>query len=121
MMFITHHNKKRRDIEPTFFFLPNPCRITRAQSHVCAFDVNQRYRPISLEEKPYGIMMLVDKTPEVEEDLGTVITPSIKSDDEADATKAFEWTPPEHLDAQMSGERDVVNGSCDTCESSKKK
>merc|ERR1712037_658215 len=115
------NNKKRRDIEPTFFFLPNPCRITQAQSHVCAFDVNQRYRPISLEEKPYGIMMLVDKTPEVEEDLGTVITPSIKSDDEADAPEAFEWTPPEHPNAQISGERDEDNKSGDISKSSTNK
>lgn len=75
------------NIEPKFFFLSNPCRITRAQSLVCAFDSNQRYIPIFLQKNPHGIIMLVDKNPNEKEDLGAVINPSIKFDDKFDASK----------------------------------
>merc|ERR1712157_92722 len=67
-------DKTTCNIEPTSFFLSNPCRITRAQSLVCAFDSNQRYIPVCLQKNPYGIIMLVDKNPGEKEDLGTVIS-----------------------------------------------
>jgi len=94
--------KSKREVEPTTFRLPNPCRITKAQAEVCAFDVNQRYRPIHHEERPCGVIMVTDSTPGEDEDLGTVKAPSIESEDEADPPEPFEWTPPNHPDAQRS-------------------
>ena len=93
----TKPKKKKREPEPTLFRISNPARITTAQANVCAFDLNQRYRPIRPEEKPYGVIMLTDSTPgEDEEELGAVKTPS--EEDEADPPEAFEWTPPGHPD-----------------------
>lgn len=89
--------RKKREPEPTSFRITNPARITTAQANVCAFDLNQRYRPIRPEVKPYGVIMLTDSTPgEDEEDLGAVKTPA--QEDEADPPQAFEWTPPGHVD-----------------------
>merc|ERR1740124_1690461 len=98
----TGRTKNKREPEPTTFCLPNPCRITKAQAEVCAFDQYQRYRPIHHEEKPCGVIMVTDSTPGEEEDLGTVKAPSIESEDEADPPEPFEWTPPGHPDAQKS-------------------
>lgn len=92
--------KKKREPEPTSFRLSNPCRITKAQAEACVFDLNQRYRPIHQEEKPCGVIIVTDSTPGEEEDLGTVKPPSIESEDEADAPEPFEWTPPNHPEAQ---------------------
>merc|ERR1712038_164614 len=64
--------KSKKEVEPTTFRLSNPCRITKAQAEVCAFDLNQRYRPIHHEEKPCGVIMVTDSTPGEDEDLGTV-------------------------------------------------
>jgi len=94
--------KVKREPEPATFRLLNPCRITKAQAKVCAFDTNQRYRPIHHEEKPCGVIMVTDSTPGEDEDLGTVKAPSIESEDEADPPEPFEWTPPGHPDAQRS-------------------
>ena len=88
--------KKKREPEPTSFRITNPARITTAQANVCAFDLDQRYRPIRPEEKPYGVIMLTDSTPGEDEDLGAVKTPA--EEDEADPPEAFEWTPPGHPD-----------------------
>merc|ERR1711920_808647 len=44
--------KKR---EPTSFRVKNPARITKAQSKVCEFDLEQRYRPIRPNEVPFGV------------------------------------------------------------------
>merc|ERR1712154_568373 len=94
--------KKKREPEPTSFRLSNPCRITKAQAEFCQFDLKQRYRPIILNEKPFGVIMLTDETPDEEEDLGTVKAPSVESEDEADAPEPFEWTPPDHPDLQTT-------------------
>merc|ERR1712071_657550 len=94
-------SKKKRDPEPTSYRLSNPCRITKAQAEVCAFDLKQRYKPIMPNEKPFGVIMLTNETPEEEEDLGTVKAPSVESEDEADAPEPFEWTPPDHPDLQI--------------------
>ena len=94
--------KKKREPEPTSFRLSNPCRITKAQAEFCQFDLNQRYRPIIPNEKPFGVIMLTDETPDEEEDLGTVKAPSVESEDEADAPEPFEWTPPDHPDLQTT-------------------
>lgn len=88
--------KKKRELEPTSFRISNPSRITKAQAEVCAFDLDQRYRPIRRSEKPYGVIMLTDSTPGEEEDLGAVKTPS--AEEEADPPEPFEWTPPGHPD-----------------------
>jgi len=94
--------KKKREPEPSSFRLSNPCRITKAQAEFCKFDLSQRYRPVILNEKPFGVIMLTDETPEEEEDLGTVKAPSVESEDEADAPEPFEWTPPDHPDLQTT-------------------
>merc|ERR1712038_1963750 len=91
--------KKKREPEPLCYRLSNPCRITKAQAEFCAFDPEQRYRPIRMEEKPCGVILLTDSTPGEEEDLGTVKAPSIETEDEADPPKPFEWTPMDHPDA----------------------
>mmetsp|Transcript_6645 Transcript_6645/g.11182 ORF Transcript_6645/g.11182 Transcript_6645/m.11182 type:complete len:1130 (-) Transcript_6645:60-3449(-) len=88
--------KKKREPEPTSFRISNPSRITKAQAEVCAFDLDQRYRPIRHAEKPYGVIMLTDSTPGEEEDLGAVKTPA--AEEEADPPEPFEWTPPGHPD-----------------------
>mmetsp|Transcript_31663 Transcript_31663/g.76643 ORF Transcript_31663/g.76643 Transcript_31663/m.76643 type:complete len:1171 (-) Transcript_31663:211-3723(-) len=98
----TKPNRKKREPEPTSFRISNPARITTAQANVCAFDLDQRYRPIRPEAKPYGVIMLTDSTPdEDEEDLGAVKTPA--QEDEADPPEPFEWTPPGHPDLLESG------------------
>mmetsp|Transcript_15820 Transcript_15820/g.24607 ORF Transcript_15820/g.24607 Transcript_15820/m.24607 type:complete len:1136 (+) Transcript_15820:111-3518(+) len=88
--------KKKREPEPTSFRISNPSRITKAQAEVCAFDLDQRYRPIRHAEKPYGVIMLTDSTPDEEEDLGAVKTPA--AEEEADPPEPFQWTPPGHPD-----------------------
>jgi 26S proteasome regulatory subunit N2 len=86
--------KKKREPEPTSFRLGNPARITMAQSKVCEFDLNQRYRPIRSEEKPFGVIVLTDSTPDEEEDLGAVMAPSLEPEGELPPPEPFEWTPP---------------------------
>mmetsp|Transcript_27792 Transcript_27792/g.60466 ORF Transcript_27792/g.60466 Transcript_27792/m.60466 type:complete len:1221 (+) Transcript_27792:257-3919(+) len=90
--------KKKREPEPTSFRISNPSRITKAQSELCAFDLNQRYRPILPEEKVCGVIMLTDSTPGEEEDLGAVKPPSMEVEGEADPPEPFEWAPPGHPD-----------------------
>merc|ERR1712137_717787 len=55
---------KEKAREPASFRIKNPARITLAQSEVCEFDLNQRYRPIRPSEKPFGVIILTDSTPE---------------------------------------------------------
>jgi 26S proteasome regulatory subunit N2 len=86
--------KKKREPEPTSFRLGNPARITMTQSKVCEFDLNQRYRPIRSEEKPFGVIVLTDSTPDEEEDLGAVMAPSLEPEGELPPPELFEWTPP---------------------------
>jgi 26S proteasome regulatory subunit N2 len=94
----TKTKKTKREPEPNSFKLSNPCRITKAQEPLCAFDSNQRYRAVYHDERPSGVIMLTDSTPGNEEDLGTVKPPSVEAEDEADPPEPFEWTPPGHPD-----------------------
>merc|ERR1712137_1437217 len=96
--------KKKRESEPLSYRLSNPCRITKAQAEYCEFDLEQRYRPIRTEEKPYGVILVTDSTPGEDEDLGVVKPPSIESEDEADPPEPFEWTPPEETTAAKEEE-----------------
>lgn len=86
--------KKKREPEPTSFTVKNPARITKVQSLVCQFDLSQRYRPVRPDEKPFGVILLTDTTPEVEEDLGAVKPPSLEPEGELAPPESFEWTPP---------------------------
>eukprot|EP00529_Nitzschia_sp_RCC80_P003101 CAMPEP_0113489976 /NCGR_PEP_ID=MMETSP0014_2-20120614/26804_1 /TAXON_ID=2857 /ORGANISM="Nitzschia sp." /LENGTH=1061 /DNA_ID=CAMNT_0000383725 /DNA_START=333 /DNA_END=3518 /DNA_ORIENTATION=- /assembly_acc=CAM_ASM_000159 len=86
--------KKKRVPEPTSFRVSNPSRITTAQSWLCEFDTEQRYRPIRPEETPLGVIILTDSTPGLEEDLGAVKAPSLEPDGECAPPEPFEWTPP---------------------------
>eukprot|EP00563_Minutocellus_polymorphus_P015879 CAMPEP_0181049346 /NCGR_PEP_ID=MMETSP1070-20121207/15927_1 /TAXON_ID=265543 /ORGANISM="Minutocellus polymorphus, Strain NH13" /LENGTH=1154 /DNA_ID=CAMNT_0023128205 /DNA_START=55 /DNA_END=3519 /DNA_ORIENTATION=- len=90
--------RKKREPEPTSFRISNPSRITKAQAELCAFDLNQRYRPILPEERVSGVIMLTDSTPGEEEELGAVKPPSMEVEGEADPPEPFEWAPPGHDD-----------------------
>jgi 26S proteasome regulatory subunit N2 len=103
--------KKKREPEPLFYRLSNPCRITKAQAEFCEFDLHQRFRPIRTEEKPQGVIILTDSSPEEETDLGTVKPPSIESDDEAGPPEPFEWTPPEEDNSTTSRAHDETTDS----------
>ena len=87
--------KKKREPEPTSFRISNPSRVTTAQSELCDFDMTQRYRPIRVEEKPFGVVILTDSTPGEAEDLGAVKAPSLEPEGECAPPEPFEWTPPE--------------------------
>ena len=101
--------KKKREPEPTSFRVTNPSRITLAQSDCCEFDLNQRYRPIRPEEKPFGVIILTDSTPDEEEDVGAVQAPSLEPEGECAPPEPFEWTPPDAPGAGGSGGR---QGKC---------
>jgi len=90
--------RKKREPEPSSYRLSNPCRITKTQAECCTYDLDQRYRPIRTQEKPYGVIILTDSTPGEDEDLGTVKAPSIESEDESDPPEPFEWAPAGHSD-----------------------
>merc|ERR1711935_1083395 len=90
-------SKKKREPEATSFRISNPSRVTSAQSRECEFDMSQRYRPIRVEEKPFGVIILIDSTPGEAEDLGAVKAPSLEPDGECAPPEPFEWTPPEDI------------------------
>ncbi len=91
--------KKKREPEPTTYRVGNPARITTAQSPSCTFDLDQRYRPIRPEEKPFGVIILTDSTPGEAEDLGAVKAPSLEPEGECAPPDSFEWAPPGHPEA----------------------
>jgi 26S proteasome regulatory subunit N2 len=109
--------KKKREPEPTSFRISNPSRVTVMQSTVCGFDLDQRYRPIRPDQKPYGVIMLTDSTPGEEEDLGAVKPPSLEVEDEADAPEPFEWTPPSRPETSDGAASASAAESADTDES----
>eukprot|EP00535_Pseudo-nitzschia_heimii_P004794 CAMPEP_0197184234 /NCGR_PEP_ID=MMETSP1423-20130617/9523_1 /TAXON_ID=476441 /ORGANISM="Pseudo-nitzschia heimii, Strain UNC1101" /LENGTH=1035 /DNA_ID=CAMNT_0042635009 /DNA_START=236 /DNA_END=3343 /DNA_ORIENTATION=+ len=88
-------SKKKREPEVTSFRISNPSRITTTQSEECEFDLTQRYRPIRVEEKPFGVIILTDSAPGEAEDLGAVKPPSLEPEGECAPPEPFEWTPPE--------------------------
>lgn len=92
--------RRKREPEPTFFRVKNPSRITKAQSEVCEYDLSQRYRPIRPDEKPFGVVVLTDSTPDkADDELGAVKPPSLEPEGESAPPEPFEWTPPDHMDA----------------------
>ena len=101
--------KKKREPEPTEFLVGNPSRITISQSLVCSFNLDQRYRPIRPEEKPVGVIMLTDSTPEEEEDLGTVKSPSDEPEGELAPPEPFVWTPPPVPQTEVSESKPSTN------------
>jgi len=86
--------KKKREPEPTSFKVGNPARITKAQSAYCEFDLTQRYRPVRATEKPFGVIILTDSTPDEEEDVLAIKPPSLEPEGELAPPEPFEWTPP---------------------------
>jgi len=92
--------KKKREPEPSSFKVSNPSRVTTSQSLICEFDLTQRYRPIRVEEKPFGVVILTDSTPGEAEDLGAVKAPSLEPEGECAPPEPFEWTPPEEIIVQ---------------------
>jgi 26S proteasome regulatory subunit N2 len=95
-------SKKKREPEATSFRISNPSRVTSAQAQECEFDLTQRYRPIRVEEKPFGVIILIDSTPGEAEDLGAVKAPSLEPDGECAPPEPFEWTPPEEISKEES-------------------
>jgi 26S proteasome regulatory subunit N2 len=88
--------KKKRESEQTSYRLRNPTRITKAQAKVCEFITDQRYRPIRTDEKPYGVVILTDSTPDVDDDdLAAVKAPSLEPEGECAPPEPFEWSPEE--------------------------
>lgn len=99
--------KKKREPEPNHFRVKNPARITSFQSVMCAFDLDQRYRPIRPEEKPYGVIILTDSTPGEVEELGAVKAPSLEPEGELPAPEPFEWMPPSVPATDEGNEKNV--------------
>ena len=112
--------KKKREPEPTFFRVTNPARITKAQSEYCEFDLNQRYRPIRPDEKPFGVIMLTDSTPNEEEDVGAIQAPSLEPEGECAPPEPFEWMPPEHPDTGGAGNANASAPAVETVEEEEK-
>jgi 26S proteasome regulatory subunit N2 len=109
---IEKKTRRKREPEPTFFRVKNPARITKAQSEVCEYDLSQRYRPVRPEEKPFGVIVLTDSTPEqTDDDLGAVKPPSLEPEGEAAPPEPFEWTPPDHMDAAKTSEEEAEPSS----------
>merc|ERR1711935_593621 len=90
--------KKKREPEATSFRVSNPSRVSTAQSQLCEFDMTQRYRPIRVEEKSFGVVILTDSTPGEAEDLGAVKAPSLEPEGECAPPEPFEWNPPEETE-----------------------
>merc|ERR1712216_266861 len=86
----------KKQPELNTFRQTNPSRVTKKQSALCEFDLNQRYRPVSAQSPVGGVVMLTDSTPEEEEEVFAVKTPSLDAEDEAEPPEPFEWAPPGH-------------------------
>ncbi|KAL3922972.1 MAG: hypothetical protein SGILL_001920 [Bacillariaceae sp.] len=105
VMDVEKKPKKKREPEPTTFRISNPARITTAQSGVCEFDLEQRYRPIRTDEKPFGVIILTDSTPGEDEDLGAIKAPSLEPEGECAPPEPFEWAPPEESEVKKEEEK----------------
>lgn len=90
--------KKKKEPETETFTISNPSRITKYQIQFCAFELSQRYRPVRPEGKISGVIILTDTTPDEEEEVNAVKTPSLDAEDEAETPEPFEWAPPGHPD-----------------------
>jgi len=101
--------KKKREPEATSFRISNPSRVTTAQSQHCEFDMTQRYRPIRVEEKPFGVLILTDSTPGEAEDLGAVKAPSLEPEGECAPPEPFEWTPPDESASAEESKEDQTD------------
>lgn len=107
-------SKKKREPEATSFRISNPSRVTTSQSEECEFDLTQRYLPIRVEEKPFGVIILTDSTPGVAEDLGAVKPPSLEPEGECAPPEPFEWTPPDlDVSTEKSKEYETAMKSSD--------
>lgn len=95
---IKKSTKKKKEPEPVSFRVSNPSRVTKYQTNYCEFDLNQRYRPVRPDGKTSGVIILTDSTPDEEEDVSAVKTPSLDAEDEAELPEPFEWAPPGHAE-----------------------
>lgn len=95
---IKKSTKKKKEPEPDSFRVSNPSRVTKYQTNYCEFDLNQRYRPVRPDGKTSGVIILTDSTPDEEEDVSAVKTPSLDAEDEAELPEPFEWAPPGHAE-----------------------
>lgn len=84
--------------EPHEFALANPSRVTARQAALCSFSSDGRYRPVRRDAVVGGVVILTDETPDEEEDVAAIKTPSLDAEDEADPPEPFEWAPPGHAD-----------------------
>lgn len=76
--------------EASFEILQNPTRVTRAQFRHISYDVDERYKPVT--DVAYGVVVLRDLKPGVEEDL---ITTNVPSGGTQAADEEEEVAPPE--------------------------
>lgn len=81
--------------EPSSFTFTTPARVTLAQQASVAFDLTQRYVPILPSQRPSGVIILRDTTPDEKEDVDVVKAPAAAgAENEAEPPEPFEWEPP---------------------------
>jgi 26S proteasome regulatory subunit N2 len=59
--------KPKKVKEPTSFSMSNPSRLTPSQSRFVSLQEDQRYVPICRQNRPAGIVMLLDTDPSAPE------------------------------------------------------
>eukprot|EP00759_Apiculatamorpha_spiralis_P051341 PhF_6_TR518/c0_g1_i1/m.306/K03032/PSMD1, RPN2; 26S proteasome regulatory subunit N2 len=86
----TAEEKPKEVPEPTFEILENPARVTLSQTDVVVLESSTRYK--ILKSVPVGVCVLVDKTPDVPEELVQEIRPLTGDDgDEPKPPEPFTW------------------------------
>ena len=89
-------DKKVEEPEPDFEIKNNPARVTPTQVKFVSFPEEERYTPIKNVGDVFGIVMLKDKTPGVEEQLvSQAALGSAKGDEENEPQppEAFVFDP----------------------------
>jgi len=99
--------KAKKEKEPSFFTLTNPCRLVPAQvrfvtlqgsglghGHGHGHGHGQRYYPVRRRAAPSGIVMLIDSDPSSANDnVEKVERIALGQEEEADCPEPFEWDP----------------------------
>jgi len=85
--------------EPEFEVLSNPARVTVRQLEFISFDAEERYTPV--QPSAFGIVVLTDRTPGVEEVFVTPGAPPAEVEDDGD-----EPEPPQPFDYDPEKEKD---------------
>lgn len=86
--------KAKKEKEPSFFALTNPCRLIPAQVRFVTLQAEkQRYFPVRRRVTPAGIVMLHDSEPTANENVEKVERIALGQEEEADCPEPFEWDP----------------------------